>query len=74
MQDIALVFQYITDKTVIKKMLQFHDNLSPVQRIIATRVEHECTCTGKLEAFIAAAGDHHRTHSRQVTLPDLTAL
>ena len=35
-------------------MLQFHDNMPPVQRIIATRVKHKCICSEKLEAFIAA--------------------
>ena len=39
-------------------MLQVHDNMPQVQRIISTRITHKCICTGKLEAFITAAGDH----------------
>ena len=58
MQDIALVFWYVIDKAVINRMLQVHDNIPPVQRIISTRVKHKCICTGKLEALITAAGDH----------------
>ena len=42
---------------VINMMLQFHENVTPVQRIIATRVKQKCICSEKL-AFITAAGDH----------------
>ena len=40
------------------RMLQVHDNMPPVKRIISTRVKHKCICTGKFEAFITATGDH----------------
>ena len=49
-------------------MLQFHDNMLPVQWIIPTRVKHGCAaCAEKLEAFITAAGDHwHCSRNWQV--------
>ena len=49
---------YVVEKTVLNGRLPFHDNMSPVQRIIATRVKQKCICSGKLEALITAAGDH----------------
>ena len=41
MQGTALVFLYVISTTAINEMLKFHDNISPVQRMIATRVKHE---------------------------------
>ena len=52
------MFKYVIEKTVINRMLQFVDNMLPVQRMNATRVKQKCICSGKLEACITAAGDH----------------